>query len=36
MIEHVNKKIYFRDIYLFIKRIKDLIIIKSLLIRENL
>ena len=29
LIEHTNKKIYFRNIYLFIKRVKNLATIKS-------
>ena len=36
-IEHINKKTYFRDVHLFIKRVKNLIIVKDVnLIRENL
>ena len=35
-IEYINKETYFWNVYLFIKRVKDLIIIKDFIIRENL
>ena len=35
--KYINKNIYFRDIYFFIKRVKNIILIKNIeLIRENL
>lgn len=37
LIEHVNKNTYFRDIYLFIERIKNITIVKNAnLLRNNL
>ena len=36
-IEHIDKEIYFYNVHLFIKYVKNLIIVKSVnLIRENL
>ena len=36
-IKHIKKKIYFRDIYLFINRVEKFYVIKEvILIRENL
>ena len=35
-IEHTNKEIYFRDVHLFVKRARDLVITKGNMIRENL
>ena len=34
-IEHIRKDIYFRDVHLFIERIKDMIIIKSAKMIKN-
>ena len=35
--KHIKKNIYFKNVYLFIKKIKNLIIIKNnKMIRENL
>ena len=37
LIEHIEKNIYFRDVHLFIERIKDMIVIKNAkMIRNNL
>ena len=30
IIEHIEKETYFRDVYLFVKRIRDLALIKNI------
>ena len=37
IIKHIEKETYFRDVYLFVERIRNLILIKNIeMIRENL
>ena len=36
-IEHIGKETYFRDVHLFVERVRDLVLIKNVeMIREDL